>query len=189
MKREIRVLGIDDTSFSRKDREVLLIAPFFRGGTVMDGMLTAKIDRDGDNATLKIIEMVNKSKFKPQIRAILLNGIAFGGFNVVNIHSINKNTSIPVITIIRRNPDFESIKATLQKLGMEKKYTLMELAGKPKNIKTKHGTVWFQYAGCTEKQAAEIITLTSTHSNIPEPIRIAHLIGQGLMLGESSGGA
>jgi endonuclease V-like protein UPF0215 family len=133
--------------------------------------------------------MLNSSKFKPHIQAILLNGIAFGGFNVVNIHSINKNTSIPVITIIRKSPDFKSIKATLKKLGMEKKYQLMELAGKPKSIKTKHGAVWFQYAGCTEKQAAEFIALTSTRSNIPEPIRIAHIIGQGIMLGESSGGA
>lgn len=189
MKPEIRVLGIDDTSFSRADKDVLIIAPFFRGGLMMDGMATTTVQRDGDDATLKIIEMINKSKFKAQLQAILLNGIAFGGFNVVNIHSIKTHTSIPVITIIRKYPDFVSIKATLKKLGMEKKYELMELAGKPKQVKTKHGVVWFQYAGCTAQEAAEIIKITSTNSNIPEPIRIAHIIGQGIMLGESSGGA
>ncbi len=189
MKREIRVLGIDDTPFDRTYNNILIIAAFFRGGSSMDGLLSTTITRDGDDATLKIIEMVNSSKFKPQLQAILLDGIAFGGFNVVNIHSIYKHTAIPVITIIRKYPDFESIKATLKKLGMEKKYALMELAGEPKQVKLKKGEVWFQCAGCTEKEAAEIIKITSTHSHIPEPVRIAHIIGQGIIDGESRGRA
>lgn len=189
MKQEIRVLGIDDTPFDRTYNNIPIIAAFFRGGTTMDGLLSTTITRDGDDATLKIIEMVNKSKFRPQLQAILLDGIAFGGFNVVNIKAIAEHTGIPVITVIRKYPDFVGIKATLQKLGMEKKYQLMELAGKPQKTATKHGIVWFQHAGCTAQEAAEIIKITSTNSNIPEPIRIAHIIGQGIMLGESSGGA
>ena len=189
MKREIRVLGIDDAPFERKDNEVLLVAPFFRGGRLMDGLLSTKVERDGDDATVKIIEMVNKSKFSSQLQAILLDGIAFGGFNVVNIHSINKNTSIPVITIIRKYPDFSAIKATLKKLGMEKKYQLMELAGDPQSVEVNKTKIWFQHTGCTKETAEEIIRITTIHGNLPEPLRIAHIIGQGIVVGESRGRA
>lgn len=189
MKQEIRVLGIDDASFDKQDNEVLLVAPFFRGGRLMDGLLSTKVERDGDDATVKIIEMINSSKFRPQLQAILLDGIAFGGFNVVNIESITKNTAIPVITIIRKYPDFVAIKATLKKLDMEKKYPLMELAGEPQKAGLKNAEIWFQYAGCTKETAEEVIKVTTIHGNIPEPLRIAHIIGQGIILGESSGGA
>jgi hypothetical protein len=37
--------------------------------------------------------------------------------------------------------------------------------------------------------AARIIQITSTRSNIPEPLRVAHLIATGIVLGESRGKA
>lgn len=189
LKKEIRILGIDDAPHTRSQENVLVIAPFFRGGHFMDGLLSTTIKRDGDDATVKIIEMVNKSKFRSQLQAILTDGIAFGGFNVFNIEAVAKHTGIPTITIIRKYPDFTSIKATLKKLGMEKKYQLMEIAGKPERVDLKRGHVWFQHKGCTLEQAKKFIILTATHSYIPEPIRIAHIIGQGIVEGESKGRA
>ncbi len=189
MKSEIRVVGIDDTPFDKSQLAVMLIAPFFRGGRLMDGLLSTQIERDGDDATVKIIEMINKSKFKSQLQAILLDGIAFGGFNVVNIQAIAQHTIIPVITVIRKYPDFTAIKATLRKLGMEKKYQLMEIAGKPEKAVLKSGVIWFQHAGCTAEEAVEIIKIATIHGNIPEPLRIAHIIGQGIVDGESRGRA
>ena len=189
MKSEIRVLGIDDAPFDRKDNEVLLVAPFFRGGRLMDGLLSTKVERDGEDATVKTIEMINKSKFRSQLQAILLDGIAFGGFNVVNIQAIEQHTRIPVITIIRKYPDFEAIKATLQKLGMEQKYQLMELAGRPQSVEVNKTKIWFQHIGCTKETAEEIIKLTTIHGNTPEPLRIAHIIGQGIVDGECRGRA
>lgn len=189
MKSEIRVLGIDDAPFDRTDEEVLLIAPFFRGGRLMDGLLSTTIHRDGDDATVKVIEMVNSSKFRSQLQAILLDGIAFGGFNVVNIKAIAERTGIPVITIIRKYPDFAGIKATLQKLGMEEKYQLIEIAGEPEKATLKSGAIWFQYVGCSKEEAVEIIKITTVHGNVPEPLRIAHIIGQGIVDGESRGRA
>ena len=155
----------------------------------MDGLLSTKVERDGDDATVKIIEMINKSKFSSQLQAILLDGIAFGGFNVVNIQAIAQHTNIPVITIIRKYPDFEAIKATLKNLGMEKKYQLIELAGDPQHIEINKTKIWFQHAVCTKETAEEIIKIATIHGNVPEPLRIAHLIGQGIVDGESRGRA
>ena len=84
MKPEIRILGIDDAPFDKfSDKETYVIATVFRGGDFMDGLLTCKVKVDGNDSTKKLIEMINSSKFKIQFRAILLDGIAVAGFNVI----------------------------------------------------------------------------------------------------------
>ena len=189
MKKEIRVLGLDDAPFELSDKECLVIGTFFRGGTTLDGVLSTRVAVDGEDATTKIIEAVNKSKFKLQIQALFLDGIAVGGFNVVNIHSLHKHTGIPIIVIIRKMPDFKALEKTLKQLGMEKKYQLMEKAGTPQEVKTKRGKLFIQTAGISVQKAEEILKICCTHSSIPEALRAAHLIGAGIVKGESKGKA
>ena len=193
MKTEIRLLDIDDSPFNLDDETVLVIATFFRGGDAMDGVLSCHIQVDGDDATYQLIQLINTSKFKSQTQAILLDGIAVGGFNIINIHSLNKHTGIPVIVVVRKMPDFAKLEKTLRRLGMEKKYALMEKAGTPHKItltgKKVSGDVHIQVAGISVENTEKIIKLSSTHSNIPEPIRAAHLIGAGIVKGESKGRA
>lgn len=189
MKKEIRVLGIDDSPFEFEDKTVKVIGTFFRGGTWLEGVLSTEVEVDGEDATLKLIELVNKSKFKPQLQAILLDGIAVGGFNVINIKSLQQRTGIPAVVIIRKMPDFKKLEKTLKKLGMGKKYLLMEKAGKPQEIKIKSGKIFVQLAGLNLAEAKKIMQICCTRSNIPEPIRAAHLIGAGMVKGESRGRA
>lgn len=189
VKKQIRIMGLDDAPFLPGDKQVMVIGTFFRGGEEMDGVLSTIVEVDGEDATIKLIEMVNKSKFKPQLQALLLDGIAFGGFNVVNIHSLQKYTGIPVIVVVRKMPDFEKLEKTLKKLGMEKKYSLMEKAGKPVKVKLKEGSIFIQRAGISLKKAEEILKVCCTRSYIPEAIRAAHLIGAGIVKGESEGRA
>lgn len=190
IKKEIRVIGFDDAPFDKyNDKEVLVIGTFFRGGYWLDGILSTKVEVDGDNATFKLIELINKSKFKPQTQFILLDGIAFGGFNIINIESLNKQTGIPVVVVIRRYPDFKEIKETLIKLKMDKKYSLIEKAGNPIEMKLKEGKIYFQFKGTSLEKAKKVLETTATRSYLPEPIRVAHLIAAGLIKGESKGDA
>ena len=185
-KKEIRILGIDDSPFKKfKKGNVLVVGTLFRGGTFLDGLLTTKAAVDGNNSTSKLIEMVNKTKFKPQIRCIFLNGIALGGFNVIDIEELNKKTKIPVIVIIRKYPDFKKIESTLKKIGKEKKYKLIKKAGTPEKV----GEIYIQRKGITLENAKEILKLTCTRSLIPEPLRLAHIIASGVVTGESKGKA
>lgn len=189
MKREIRVLGIDDCPHSRKDKEVTVIGCLFRGGDWLDGVMSTSVEVDGENATVKLIELINRSSFKRQIQCLFLDGIAFGGFNVVNIHGLHQHTGIPVIVVVRRLPDFESIKNALRQLGMEKKYQLIEQAGQPARIPIKDGEIFIQTAGISIEDAKKLLTICCTRSYLPEAVRVAHLIGAGIVNGESKGGA
>jgi hypothetical protein len=186
MKREIRILGIDDAPFDKfKGGNVLVVGTVFRGGSWLDGILSTKVRVDGNNSTKKLVEMINKCKFKPQIQCIILDGIAFGGFNIVDVEELNKKTRIPVIIVIRKMPDFEKIKSTLKKLGREKKYKLIEKAGKVHKI----NKIYVQVREVSLDDAKKILDITCTRSLLPEPIRAAHMIAAGIVMGESKGKA
>ena len=186
MKSEIRVIGFDDCPFDKKkDKIVKVIGALFRGGSFIDGVLSFDVEKDGSDSTSKLINAINKSKFKSQIRAIFLDGIAFGGFNVIDIKELNKKTKIPVIVVIRKYPDFKKIKNTLKYLKMEKKIDLIDKAGEVR----KAGKIYVQWKGIDFSDVKKILKISCTHSFIPEALRVAHLIAAGLVMGESKGKA
>lgn len=186
IKNEARILGIDDSPFDKfRDKEVLVIGTFFRGGSSLDGVMTTTAAVDGTDATAKIIRMVKKSKFFPQLQAIMLNGIAVGGFNVIDIQRLHSATGIPVIVIMRNHPEAGRIKGTLARIGMKAKVKLVEKAGRIYKV----GNVHVQLAGCSLETARELLKISCTRSHIPEPVRVAHLMAAGIKLGESKGKA
>ena len=186
MKKEMRIIGFDDAPFKKADREVLVLGTVYRGGSWMDGLVSFHVEVDGDDATEKVIHSVNKTKHKPQLQAVLFDGIAFGGFNIIDIKEVNKKTKLPVIVVIRDYPNFDRIKKAIKNVpNHEKKSRLIEKAGKV----YKAGKIFCQIAGISLEKAVEIIKITSTHSHIPEPLRVAHLIASGVVEGESRGRA
>src|SRR3989338_3506393 len=186
LKREIRILEIEDAPFKKFiDKESLIVGTIFRGGSFLDGIISAKAAVDGNDSTENIIRMITKSKFYEQIRCILLDGIAVAGFNVIDIQELSDKTKIPVIVIIRRYPDIEKIKSTLIKIHKQEKISLIEKAGEIEKI----NSIYIQKKNLSIEKAREILNMTCTHSNIPEPLRQAHLIASGIVLGESKGRA
>lgn len=186
VKNEARILGIDDSPFDKfRDRKTLIIGTFFRGGSSLDGVLTTVAAVDGSDATEKIAKMVKKSKFYSQLQAIMLNGIAVGGFNVIDIRRLNSATGIPVIAVMRSYPEAGRIKSTLAGLGMMAKVKLIERAGEIRKV----NGIYVQVSGCSLETARELLKISCTRSRIPEPIRAAHLIAAGIKLGESRGKA
>lgn len=185
-KKEIRVIGIDDSPFNKfKDKKALVIGVVMRGGSWVDGILSTKVAVDGSDSTKKISGMINKCKFKPQLQCIFLDGIAVGGFNVVDVRELSEKTGLPVIIIIRRMPDIETIKKTLIKIKQQQKIKLIEKAG---NV-VKIDKIFVQLTGIDLEEARKILKVVCTRSLLPEPIRLAHLIASGVTVGESKGRA
>ncbi len=190
IKQEIRILGIDDAPFPpHTTNKVMLIGTIFRGGTWLDGVLRTYISGDGSDSTANIIKMVNGSRHKDQIGVIMLDGITFGGFNVVNIKEIFDETGIPVIVIMRKFPNFEKIKKALIRFeDCKERWGFIQEAGKVYEIGNAE-PVYIQIHGIDIEDAREIVDISITRSAIPEPIRVAHIIGAGVVTGESKGSA
>jgi endonuclease V-like protein UPF0215 family len=119
----------------------------------------------------------------------MLDGITFGGFNVVNIKEIFYQTGIPVIVIMRKFPDFEKIKKALMRFeDHEKRWSFVLNAGWVYKIENKE-PIYIQIQGIDLEDAEIIVNISTTRSAIPEPIRAAHLIAAGVVTGESKGSA
>ncbi|MDP7115473.1 MAG: DUF99 family protein [Candidatus Woesearchaeota archaeon] len=184
LKKEIRTVGFDDTPFTKGQKgKSQIIGTIFRGSHILDGIISTEVDIDGNNATEQLIQLIKKTKFKPQLRAIFLDGIAFAGFNLIDIQKLYQKTKIPVIVIIRKMPNLERIKTILKTL--KKDSSLIDKAGTPQKI----NKIYVQYKGTTLSKVKQFLRLTCTRSYIPEPIRVAHLIAQGITFGESKGNA
>ncbi len=190
IKREIRILGIDDAPFlPHHQGEALLVGTIFRGGSWMDGVITTHLQVDGQDATSKIISMVNKSRHRGQLGVMMLDGITFGGFNVADIKEIFEKTGVPVIAVMRKTPDFDKIKKALDNFPDGKqKWEIIQKAGPIYPVKSKE-TIYMQINGMGVDDALKIVKLSTTHSALPEPVRTAHLIAAGVKEGESKGRA
>ncbi len=177
------VIGFDDAPFRPDHRgDVLVVGSVFCGSR-LEGVLSGKVRRDGANATATLVRLVSQTRFRPHLQAVLLQGIALAGFNVVDLQGLNRALGIPVVVISRRAPHWDAIKhALLEKVpGGRRKWRLIERAGPMEAL----GGVFVQRAGIDADSTLSLITDFAFNSVIPEPLRTAHLIAAGVTLGES----
>lgn len=184
IKPEIRVLGVDDGGFIPHVKgTVPVIGVVFRGGYWLDGVMSTEVEVDGFDATEKIARMVVQSPHCKQLRVIMLNGVTFAGFNVVDVAELNALTGLPVIAVTREKPDLPRIQRALKNLprGEERWQVILE-AGEICEVSVGCGKkrVFIHVAGVSVDDAMRIIRLTSTRSNVPEALRVAHLMASGI---------
>jgi endonuclease V-like protein UPF0215 family len=184
IKPEIRVLGVDDGVFiPHVEGLVPVVGVVFRGGYWLDGVMHTKVEVDGFDATSKIASMILNSPHYKQLRVIMLNGITFAGFNVVDIRKLNMETKLPVIAVTREKPKFAEIRVALKNLPKsEERWKAMLNAGEMFEVPTRSESekIHIQICGIFEEDARKILRLTSTRSSIPEALRVAHLIASGI---------
>jgi hypothetical protein len=182
IKHEIRVLGVDDGPFTPHQGYAPVVGVVFRGGCWLDGVLSTKVKVDGFDATDNISSMIVESPHYRQVRVIMLDGVTFGGFNIVNIKELNVLTKLPVIVVTRDKPDFREIHAALRNLPRSaERWIAVQDAGQIFEVQTRSrgGRVYMEICGIQESDARRIVQLTSTRSNIPEALRVAHLVASG----------
>ena len=177
------VVGFDDAPFNHHNRRDVLIVGAVFAGLRMDGVLSAYVRRDGVNSTAVLTNLIKNSRFYPQLQAVLLQGIAFAGFNVIDIEKLHETVGLPVIVFSRNKPNLAKIKSALLENvpGGRKKWQLIEKAG----LMEKIGGVYVQRVGINKESTVALITRFAIHSTIPEPLRAAHLIAGGVTVGES----
>jgi len=188
VKPEIRVLGIDDGCFQPHTKGMVdVVGVVFRGGYWLDGVMRTEVEIDGMDATDKIASMIMNSPHYEQLRVVVLNGVTLAGFNVVDLKQLFNKTGLPVIAVARDKPDFEEIRKALENLAESgKRWKAIENAGRLMEVKTRNveELIHVQFVGISERDVRRILKKTSTRSNIPEALRVAHIIASGLTRSE-----
>ena len=185
MQRFSNIVGFDDGPFQKDHRgSVLLVGAVFARER-FEGALVGSITKDGDDAGERIAAMIRESRYCEHIQLVMLQGITFGGFNIVDMAALHRELELPVIAVARNRPDLEAFRMALvhkvaggiRKWQMVEKLTHMSFTGK----------VYPQHVGLSSAEAAATIERSAVHSHIPEPIRTAHLIAGAVVNGQSRG--
>jgi uncharacterized protein len=151
----------------------------------LEGVLTSRVRRDGANAARNLARMIGESKFAKQLQLVLLQGIALGGFNVVDLGDLHSRLGIPLLVVGRRAPRLDLIRTALlsRVRGGRRKWALIERLEAMEQV----AGVYVQRVGLPLEETERVIRRLAVHSNIPEPLRTAHLIAGGIATGESRG--
>lgn len=178
------VVGFDDCPFKREYRgDVTVIGAVFANSR-LEGVLRGSVRRDGANATRNLVKLIVDSKYADQLQLIMLQGIAFAGFNVVDLPTIHREVDLPVLVVVRRRPRLDRVRSALRRVpGGTRKWALIEQLGPPEEA----GGVFVQRVGLSLDEAEAAIARHAVHGTIPEPLRTAHLIAGGIGAGQSRG--
>jgi endonuclease V-like protein UPF0215 family len=190
VKAQVRVLGIDDSPFSFGDERVMVVGALIRMPNYVEAVMRTSCAVDGDDATEAVIGMISSSRYREQMKAVLIDGIALGGFNVVDIELVNQRTGVPCITVTRDRPEMVSIEAALKKhfQDWERRLAIIKQA-ELFTMDTGHKPLHIAVAGMGVDDAMGIVRAATVRGAMPEPIRIAHLIATAMVEGESRGRA
>jgi len=184
VKPEIRVLGIDDGVFTPHSKKLAdVVGVVFRGGYWLDGFMHTKVQVDGMDATDKLAQMITESPHYRQLRVIMLNGVTLAGFNVVDAIELHERVKLPIIAVTRDEPNLDDVRKALQHLPeAEKRWKAIKRAGKISKVYTREGEepIYVHVVGISEETAKRILKSTATRSNIPEALRVAHIVASGL---------
>ncbi len=142
-------------------------------------MIQDFITVDGNDGTEKIANLIQDSKFYEALKVIMLYGITFGGFNIINPKILYEKLNLPVIVIAERKPDLISMKEALTHLDDgEEKWKIIQDSSNLKKYEFKdfEHPIFFTHVGMNEKDVRQTIKFSIKTGRIPEPIRVAHMI-------------
>ncbi|HSP82082.1 MAG TPA: DUF99 family protein [Myxococcaceae bacterium] len=178
-----RAIGFDDAPFVKRRGAVVPLVGAVCSGTRFEGLVWGRVRKDGWNATEEVCRLLVGGKFLPQLHVVLLDGIAFGGFNVVDLPGLAERLGKPCVAVMRRLPDLEAMERALRNLpGAERRLELLRRAGPIHE----RGGFTFQVQGAEPEWVEEVLKRVTDRGRVPEALRLAHLIGAAVVTGEST---
>ena len=194
MKTGIYALGLDDGPFTFGDEEVDVIGVIMNPDMHIKGVMHFTVEVDGDNATEKTLDAIKNSRYFEDIKVIFTDGIAFGGFNLLDIHRIGEVTGKGVIAVVRHRPDVEEMISLAQRKFPQREWYIPYLQSlQPIGVEVEiHGTrhrVYANFSGLSPEDGAILMRKFMHNNLLPEPVRVAHLIATAIKTGESRGRA
>ncbi len=178
-KQSPSLIGIDDGPFTKEHETAPLIAALLHGPHLQK-LRTTRITVDGLDATAEAVKLVKGWRPVP----ILLSGVTFAGFNIIDPHILQRKYRVPVIVVVGSRPDNKAVKRALVKHfpDWEQRWKILSSLGPMRRVRTNpdEPPIHYEAIGCSAKTATTILRTSSYISRIPEAIRVAGLLARGL---------
>jgi uncharacterized protein len=179
------LLGVDDAPFDKhQPTPVPLIGVVMEGADRIEAVAVGEFPVDGEHAAEHLAGWIGGLRARPALQGIILGGITVAGLGLVDVAELARRLVLPVLVVTRRNPLGSDLADALRAAGLEHRLPLLERV--PQAFGVGEG-LWLAHAGTSRLEAERLVRSCLAKSRLPEPLRVAHLIGQALVLRESRG--
>lgn len=177
----LRVLAVEDGVFTSGGRlldEAFLIGVLMRH-SIVEKVFIDTVEVDGLDATEKVLSFINGSK---PLDLVLLHGVPYAGFNLVDATGIYSLTQCPVICILDRKPDMASVLKALKSKFTDwtRRFNILQRQGKPIEVVLEGSRLVLSIHGISLETALKTLKAMTFLGKTPEPLRVAKLIAKGL---------
>jgi endonuclease V-like protein UPF0215 family len=180
-----RMLGVEDGSFDpqklqRKGKTVL--CGVLTHGFKVEDVFLRLIEVDGLDATEKLLDMTGKIG---PLDVVLLGGVTFGGFNIIDPVAVNESLGVPVVVVTTERPDNEAVLSALKKHfeDWRLRYGVFERLASVSPIyeaklNPRENPIFLEVVGMEFERALEILRRVTVRGRVPEPLRIANRVAK-----------
>lgn len=179
----MHLIGVEDGSFDAFQRNVSALTVLCCVEMTLDRIDDVRllpIEVDGFNATEKLLRMLHGA----DVEAVILGGITFAGFNIIDPSAILQETGIPVIVYSGKKPNNISMLMALRKhfKDWRIRWAIIERLGDVNETTPLIGepSVYFEVLGGSVSWAEKVLRSSALVCRIPEPVRVAGLIARGI---------
>ena len=171
MKAGVRALGVAE---SYTGSHSTVAGAVVRGDRTVDGFVFDRWTVGGTDATDTVIALIRRLD-RPDIRYLLLSGIAPAWFNVLDLHRIHDATGLPTLSVsFEDSPGLaDAIRREFE--GPARRRRLATYYAQPDRQRVDFDGVscWVRAVGCTEP--ARVVRAFTPEGGRPEPLRVARL--------------
>ena len=179
------IIGIDDSPFEKGQvQPVPIVAVMMEGADLVEGIAFTDFPVDGDAATDYLATWIAGLRFHASLQAVALGGITIAGLGIVDPTELAARLGIPVLIVTRREPVDAPLIHALETAGLRDRIPIVESS--PRAVPMIEG-LYLACAGIDWSGAACLARASLRKAQLPEPLRVAHLIGRALVTGESRG--
>lgn len=180
MKDGIRIIGITSGPIDKTNTVVFGI--IMRSGMI-EGALSTRVKVNGCDGTQKILRMISRSRFKTQIKAVALNGIAIAGLNVIDIKKLESKLGISIFVVTRKRPRVARLVMAIKRFsaarGLECMAQIKIIKDFSKNKPRRFGAFYVQGSSADD--------IKNISQMLFEAVRTSHIISRAAIAGESKG--
>jgi endonuclease V-like protein UPF0215 family len=171
VKAGVRALGVAE---SYTGSHSTVAGAVVRGDRTVDGFVFDRWTVGGTDATDTVIALLRRLD-RPDIRYLLLSGIAPAWFNVLDLHRIHDATGLPTLSVsFEDSPGLaDAIRREFE--GPARRRRLATYYAQPDRQRVDFDGVscWVRAVGCTEP--ARVVRAFTPEGGRPEPLRVARL--------------
>jgi endonuclease V-like protein UPF0215 family len=180
------VLGVDDGPFEKHQpgARAPIVGVMMEGHDLVEAIAVTDFPVDGEDVTAFLADWIRARRFSPALHGVLFGGITLAGLAVLDVNALARELETPVVVVNRKGRSDAPLRGALEKAGFAARAALLESA--PPSFALPGG-IHASVAGGDAALAAELIARTRAKSDLPEPLRLAHLFAHALVRGESRG--